>query len=276
MVKVEEQMYEKIYQLLQPIKQRESVLNRKKFKNMFCILFYVLLLQTFPLFAKDYIVKLAYEISIWLVGLFGILWIIYWILIPIKKTRFLYGLLVLLSILDIFYVLFVYTITYIMQERKSLAVRMTVGVILTIMGFVILLQVIMVIYKIKAGHYAFGKINVKIYIPVTFIGAVVASLVPLTFFGFRKNAGNILGKDWAMVYVIYAFAVLFAVSSRYLIHLIIYQFANFKLTDEEYEKLGSPKENRRHFELQEKAKEEARKKKQMEDVKEETNDEYEN
>ena len=259
-------MYEKLYQLLQPIKEREYIYNKGKFRSMFLFLFTILMIQTFLLFAKDYIAKLAYDISIWLVGLFGAIWIVYWILLLIKKTRFLYGLYMMLAVLDVFYVLLLYAITYITQERKPLAVRMAIGVILTIMGFVILLQVIMVIYKIKVGHYAFGKINVKIYIPITFIGAVVASLVPMTFFGFRKNAGNILGTDWAAVYVIYVFAVLLAFSSRYLIHLIIYQFANFKLTDEEYEKLGSPKEYRRHFELQEKAKEEARKKTQMEEA----------
>ncbi len=269
-------MYENLYQLLQPIKEREQGFNVSKFKSMFSILFGLLIFQFFLQLAKIESMQIIYDISLWGHIIWGIIWIMYWIGLLIGKTRFVYGIFAFVSAVYFSYISCAFFLPYIVEERKPLAVRMAIGVILTIMSFVILLQVIMVIYKIKAGHYAFGKINVKIYIPVTFIGAVVASLVPLTFFGFRKNAGNILGKDWAMVYVIYAFAVLFAVSSRYLIHLIIYQFANFKLTDEEYEKLGSPKENRRHFELQEKAKEEARKKKQMEDVKEETNDEYEN
>lgn len=267
-------MYEKLYQLLQPIKERESIFNKNKFKSMLVFLFYPLFLHGFLWFQKDNIAKIAYEISLWGYVLLAIIWVNYWILLIIKKTRFLYGLYMMFAVVDIFYVLFLGPITDILQGRKALAVRMSVGVILTIMGFVILLQVIMVIYKIRVGHYAFGKINVKIYIPITFIGAVVASFIPACLYGFRKNAGNILGTDWTVVYCIYGFAVLFAVSSRYLIHLIIYQFANFILTDEEYEKLGSPKEYRRHFELQEKAKEEARKKKQIEEAKGENNDEY--
>ncbi len=268
-------MYEKLYQLLQPIKEREYDFNEHKFKSMFSMLFGLLIFQCFLQLVKVESVQIIYDISLWGYVIWGIIWIVYWICLLIGKTRFIYGVFSFTTAVYFCYVSYAFFLPYIVEERKPLAVRMTMGVILTIMGLVILLQVIMVIYKIKVGHYAFGKINVKIYIPITFIGAVVASLAPLTFFGFRKNAGNILGTDWAMVYCIYVLAVLFAVSSRYLIHLIIYQFANFKLTDEEYEKLGSPKENRRHFELQEKAKEEARKEKQMKEVKEGINNEHE-
>ena len=259
-------MYEKLYQLLQPIKERERDFNEHKFSSMFSILFGLLIFQCFLMLAKVESMQIVYDISLFGFAIWGIVWIIYWACMIIRKTRFIYGVYAFVTVFYLAYVCCAFFLPYIVEERKPLAVRMAIGVILTIMGFVILLQVIMVIYKIKAGHYAFGKINVKIYIPITFIGAVVASLAPLTFFGFRKNAGNILGTDWAAVYVIYVFAVLLAFSSRYLIHLIIYQFANFRLTDEEYEKLGSPKENRRHFELQEKAKEEARKKKQIEEA----------
>ena len=259
-------MYEKLYQLLQPIKERELNFNKHKFKNLFLSLFYMLILQGFLWIQKDDSVKLAYDISLWLLAIYVVLWVLYWLFLIIKKTRLLFGIYAIISAVNMLYIFCLFFVPYILEERKPLAVRMAIGVILTIMGFVILLQVIMVIYKIKAGHYAFGKINVKIYIPITFIGAVVASLVPMTFFGFRKNAGNILGMDWAMVYCIYGMAIVLALFSRSMVETLIYQFANFKLTDEEYEKLGSPKEYRRHFELQEKAKEEARKKKQIEEA----------
>ena len=257
-------MYEKIYELLRKYKEGNQEYDRNPGKKFRSIIYFAVLVPLAVYFFSHKFMKFSTEESIVFLIVNNIIIIFTWILnffcSKFNKSRYIYGIHVIAILWGALHTVTIVLVQLVLFESSDLIKQATnIGTIIVIVVY--LVQVVSVSYDIKKGQYAVGGLKREIVIPrlLMWIGIILISPVFLprgavkVFSRTLRNIG--VSEDAVGIYIIAFFVLLFCLCSKIIITTLICQFVCFKLTDEEYAKINSSKENRRHFELQEREKE---------------------
>ncbi len=257
-------MYEKIYELLRKYKEGNQEYDRnpgKKFRSIIC---FAVLVPLGVYFFSYKFMKFATEESMFFLMVNNIIILFTWILnfscSKFNKSRYIYGIHAIAILWGALHTLTIVLVQLVLFESSDL-IKQAVNVCTIIVIIVYFVQIVMVFYDIKKGRYAVGGLQREIVIPRLLMWLGIILILPAflprgAVKVFSRTLRNIGVSDDAVgIYMIAFSALLFCLCSKIITTTLICQFVCFKLTDEQYAKINSSKENRRHFEAQEKEKE---------------------
>lgn len=257
-------MYEKIYELLRTYKEGNQEYDRNPAKKFRSIIYMAVLVPLGVYFFSHKFMNFATDESIIFLIVNNILiictWILNFVCSKFNKSRYTYGIHVVVLLWGTLHSVTIAMVQFALFESSDL-MKQAVNACTIIVIVVYLVQIVFVLYDIKKGRYAVGGLKRDIIIPrfLMWIGIILISPVFLprgmvkVFSRTLRNIG--IPDDAVGIYMIAFLALIFCLCSKIVITTLICQFVCFKLTDEQYAKINSTKENRRHFELQEREKE---------------------